>query len=145
MTISETIPAPVLSTSNLSFDVELACQQTSARVGWLRTPHGIVQAPTFVPVGTIGALKAMAPTDARDAGAQMVLGNTYHLALQPGSARVANLGGLQRFSGWNGPMLTDSGGFQVFSLADLTRMDERGVVFKTHLDGRLRRFDPDQS
>jgi queuine tRNA-ribosyltransferase len=85
----------------------------------------------------------MTPGDARAAGAQMVLGNTYHLALQPGSRRVAQLGGLQQFSGWNGPMLTDSGGFQVFSLADLTTMDERGVVFTTHLDGRARRFDPE--
>lgn len=134
---------PVLSSTDFDFEVEVTCLQTLARVGRLRTPHGMVQTPTFMPVGTIGTLKAMTPADARDAGAEIMLGNTYHLALQPGSTRVANLGGLQRFSGWNGPMLTDSGGFQVFSLADLTKIDERGVVFKTHLDGRLRRFDPE--
>lgn len=133
----------VLSSSSFSFDVLAECRETSARVGRLRTPHGTIQTPTFMPVGTGGSVKALTPEDVRRAGAECVLGNTYHLALHPGAQRIARLGGLQRFTGWDGPMLTDSGGFQVFSLADLTEMDERGVTIATHLDGRRRRFTPE--
>jgi queuine tRNA-ribosyltransferase len=99
--------------------------------------------PTFMPVGTVGTVKGLTPSDLRSANAHCVLGNTYHLALQPGARRVERLGGLQRFTGWNGPMLTDSGGYQVFSLSELTDLDESGVTIRTHLDGRRRRFTPE--
>jgi queuine tRNA-ribosyltransferase len=96
-----------------------------------------------MPVGTVGTVKGLTPSDLRAAGAQCVLGNTYHLTLQPGARRIEQLGGLQRFTGWNGPMLTDSGGYQVFSLSELTEMDDSGVIIRTHLDGRRRRFTPE--
>lgn len=96
-----------------------------------------------MPVGTVGTVKGLTPTDLRAVNAHCVLGNTYHLSLQPGAKRIERLGGLQRFTGWNGPMLTDSGGYQVFSLSQLTEMDEAGVTIATHLDGRRRRFTPE--
>ncbi|MFN0069945.1 MAG: tRNA guanosine(34) transglycosylase Tgt [Chloroflexota bacterium] len=120
-----------------------SCSQTGARVGRLRTPHGEIMTPTFMPVGTVGTVKGLTPADLHAAEAHCVLGNTYHLSLQPGAERIARLGGLQRFTGWNGPMLTDSGGYQVFSLSDLTEMKESGVTIRTHLDGRRRRFTPE--
>lgn len=107
-----------------------------ARVGRLLTPHGAVDTPTFMPVATAGTVKGLTPRQLRDdVGAQMLLANTYHLALRPGVAVVRQLGGLHRFMGWEGPILTDSGGYQIYSLAPLRRVEDRGVEFRSHLDG----------
>ena len=103
---------------------ELLATDGDARTGRLTTPHGVVRTPAFMPVGTAGAMKGMHWRDVREAGTDIVLGNTYHLMLRPGAERIAALGGLQRFTGWNGPMLTDSGGFQVMSLSDLRKVSE---------------------
>lgn len=109
---------------------------TAARRGRLHTRHGVVETPVFMPVGTQGTVKAVTPAHLREIGAQIILGNTYHLNLRPGSELVRDLGGLHRFMGWDGPILTDSGGFQVFSLAKLRRLREDGIEFQSHLDGR---------
>src|SRR5437762_11504585 len=114
---------------------ELLGRDGRARTGRLTTPHGVVQTPAFMPVGTAGAMKGLHWREVRDAGADIVLGNTYHLLLRPGAERIAALGGLQVFTTWNGPMLTDSGGFQVMSLANLRKVTEQGVTFRSHLDG----------
>ncbi|HWP99948.1 MAG TPA: tRNA guanosine(34) transglycosylase Tgt, partial [Vicinamibacterales bacterium] len=116
-----------------------------ARRGVLRTAHGEVETPAFLPVGTAGAVKALTPRDLADAGATIILANTYHLVLRPGADRIARLGGLHRFIGWDGPILTDSGGYQVFSLADLRRVTDDGVVFRSHLDGRELRITPESA
>jgi queuine tRNA-ribosyltransferase len=108
---------------------------TAARRGRLTTRHGTIETPIFMPVGTQGTVKAVTPTQIRDLGAQIILGNTYHLSLRPGSALIRELGGLHKFMGWNGPILTDSGGFQVFSLAKLRDIRDDGVAFQSHLDG----------
>jgi queuine tRNA-ribosyltransferase len=108
---------------------------TAARRGRLTTRHGIVETPIFMPVGTQGTVKAVTPVHLREIGAQIILGNTYHLNLRPGSELIRDLGGLHRFMGWDGPILTDSGGFQVFSLAKLRRVSDDGVTFQSHLDG----------
>ena len=117
----------------------------AARAGVLRTAHGDVPTPVFMPVGTAGTVKAMTADGVRATGASLVLGNTYHLMLRPGAARVAALGGLHRFMDWPGPILTDSGGFQVMSLAGLRTMDEDGVTFRSHLDGSAHRLTPEAS
>jgi queuine tRNA-ribosyltransferase len=106
-----------------------------ARRGRLHTAHGVVETPAFMPVGTVGAVKSLTPADLRDIGAQIVLANTYHLLLRPGPALIAELGGLHRFMAWDGPILTDSGGYQVWSLAALRTIREDGVRFRSHLDG----------
>jgi queuine tRNA-ribosyltransferase len=116
-----------------------------ARLGSLTTPHGTVDTPQFMPVGTQATVKALTPGDLRAAGVQMILANTYHLSLRPGHERIARLGGLHRFMGWDGPILTDSGGFQVFSLAHLGRVDEDGVTFASHLDGSPQRLTPERA
>ena len=108
---------------------------TAARRGRLTTRHGIVETPMFMPVGTQGTVKAVTPVHLREIGAQIILGNTYHLNLRPGSELIRNLGGLHRFMGWDGPILTDSGGFQVFSLAKLRQVRDDGITFQSHLDG----------
>src|SRR4029434_1563406 len=108
---------------------------TNARLGRLVTAHGAVETPCFMPVGTQGTVKAMLPRDLREMGCQIVLGNTYHLYLRPGHELIRQLGGLHRFMGWDGPILTDSGGFQVFSLARLRKITPDGVHFQSHLDG----------
>src|ERR1700721_4408696 len=108
---------------------ELTATDGPARTGRLMTPHGAVRTPAFMPVGTAGAMKGMHWREVRDAGADIVLGNTYHLMLRPGAERIAALGGLQRFTGWNGPMLTDSGGFQVMSLAELPKATQKRGTF----------------
>jgi queuine tRNA-ribosyltransferase len=108
---------------------------TGARRGRLRTLHGVIETPIFMPVGTQGTVKAVTPVHLRDIGAQIILGNTYHLNLRPGSALVRQMGGLHRFMGWDGPILTDSGGFQVFSLAKLREIQDDGIAFQSHLDG----------
>ncbi|HRE79920.1 MAG TPA: tRNA guanosine(34) transglycosylase Tgt [Opitutaceae bacterium] len=108
---------------------------TAARRGRLRTRHGVIETPIFMPVGTQGTVKAVTPVHLKEIGAQIILGNTYHLNLRPGSELVRELGGLHRFMGWDGPILTDSGGFQVFSLAKLRDIREDGIAFQSHLDG----------
>lgn len=123
------------------------CHTTNgaARLGTLHTAHGDVPTPVFMPVGTAGTVKAMTADSVRATGARLVLGNTYHLMLRPGSERVAALGGLHRFMDWPGPILTDSGGFQVMSLAGLRKMDETGVTFRSHLDGTPYHLTPERS
>jgi queuine tRNA-ribosyltransferase len=133
------------SSSAFRFELEALDANTGARLGVWRTPHGDVQTPAFMPVGTIGTVKGITPAQLRDANVQMVLANTYHLALRPGAEIVARLGGLHRFMGWDGPILTDSGGFQVFSLAKLTRLDDEQVVFRSHIDGNLLELSPERA
>ena len=116
-----------------------------ARLGRLVTSHGAVDTPQFMPVGTQATVKALTPGDLRAAGAQMILANTYHLSLRPTAERIARLGGLHRFMAWDGPILTDSGGFQVFSLAHLRRVDDDGVTFASHLDGSEQRLTPERA
>ncbi len=125
------------------FDLIASDTSTGARRGRLQTPHGAVETPAFMPVGTYGAVKSLAPDELEQAGAQMILGNTYHLFVRPGHEVVAKLGGLHRFMAWPGPILTDSGGFQVFSLAALRKVDDDGVEFRSHLDGALHRLTPE--
>jgi len=120
-------------------------QDGAARTGVLRTPHGEVRTPAFMPVGTLGAMKGIHWREVRDAGADIVLGNTYHLMLRPGAERIAALGGLQVFTGWNGPMLTDSGGFQVMSLAQLRKVNEKAVTFRSHIDGASVELSPERA
>ncbi len=117
----------------------------AARAGTLRTAHGDVATPVFMPVGTAGTVKAMTADAVRATGATMVLGNTYHLMLRPGAERVAALGGLHRFMDWPGPILTDSGGFQVMSLSGLRKLDADGVTFQSHIDGTRYRLTPESS
>ena len=114
-----------------------------ARTGVFHTPHGAIETPVFMPVGTLGTVKALDPDDLTAAGASMILANTYHLHLRPGDDVVRDLGGLHRFMAWDGPVLTDSGGFQVFSLEGLRSVDEDGVEFRSHIDGSRRRFTPE--
>jgi queuine tRNA-ribosyltransferase len=116
-----------------------------ARLGRLETSHGAIDTPQFMPVGTQASVKSLTPTDLRTAGTQILLANTYHLSLRPGHERIATLGGLHRFMGWDGPILTDSGGFQVFSLAHLGRVDDDGVTFASHLDGSSQRLTPERA
>src|SRR6201992_37595 len=124
---------------------ELSATDGQARTGRLMTPHGAVRTPAFMPVGTAGAMKGMHWREVRDAGADIVLGNTYHLMLRPGAERIHGLGGLQRVTGWNGPMLTDSGGFQVMLLADLRKVSEHAVTFRSHIDGAKVELSPERS
>jgi queuine tRNA-ribosyltransferase len=122
---------------------ELLKQDGAARAGRLATPHGAVETPAFMPVATQGTVKSLSPADLRAAGAQIVLANTYHLFLRPGHELVREMGGLHRFMAWDGPILTDSGGFQVFSLSKLRRLGEEGVEFRSHIDGSLRLLTPE--
>jgi len=124
---------------------DLVATDGLARTGQLMTPHGVVQTPAFMPVGTAGAMKGMHWREVRDAGTDIVLGNTYHLMLRPGAERIAALGGLQTFTGWNGPMLTDSGGFQVMSLAQLRKVSESAVTFRSHIDGASLELSPERA
>jgi queuine tRNA-ribosyltransferase len=126
-----------------SFRVTATCGP--ARAGLLRTPHGDVPTPAFMPVGTQATIKGLTPAQVFDTGARLILANTYHLLLRPGADVVAGLGGLHRFCGWDGPMLTDSGGYQVFSLADLRRIDDEGVRFRSHVDGAEVRLTPEDA
>jgi queuine tRNA-ribosyltransferase len=124
---------------------ELLGRDGQARTGKLTTPHGVIRTPAFMPVGTAGAMKGMHWREVREAGTDIVLGNTYHLMLRPGAERIAALGGLQRFTGWNGPMLTDSGGFQVMSLSELRKVREQAVTFRSHIDGAIVELSPERS
>ncbi len=129
----------------MSFGHNVAATDGPARAGVLHTAHGPVETPVFMPVGTAGTVKAMTADQVRATGARLVLGNTYHLMLRPGADRVERLGGLHRFMDWPGPILTDSGGFQVMSLAGLRTMDEGGVTFRSHLDGSAHRLTPESA
>jgi queuine tRNA-ribosyltransferase len=124
---------------------ELLATDGNARTGRLTTPHGVVRTPAFMPVGTAGAMKGMHWREVRDAGTDIVLGNTYHLMLRPGAERIAALGGLQNFTAWGGPMLTDSGGFQVMSLAELRKVSENAVTFRSHIDGIKVELSPERA
>ena len=116
-----------------------------ARLGRLTTPRGVIELPTFMPVGTCATVKGLTTGLVKSTGAQIILGNTYHLDLRPGSALIQEVGGLQKFMGWDGPMLTDSGGFQVFSLAEMTEVTEQGAVFRSHIDGSKVELTPERS
>ena len=129
----------------MSFDFEVVATDGQARAGILHTPHGDIPTPVFAPVGTSGTVKAMPPRDLEGLDVKLILANTYHLFLRPGDELVRDLGGLHQFMNWRGPLLTDSGGFQVFSLAEINRIDDDGVTFRSHLDGSLQRLDPQRS
>ncbi len=138
-----------------SFSFQIEAQDGAARTGILTTPHGQVQTPAFMPVGTHGAVKSVSPLELQNLGSQIILGNTYHLYLRPGDELIRNLGGLHQFTQWQGPMLTDSGGFQVFSLGErgmqgnekkaLRSVSEEGITFQSHLDGSRHLFTPEKS
>ena len=127
----------------MSFAFQIEHTEDRARAGVFRTPHGEVQTPAFMAVGTLATVKALDPEDLRQLGARMILANAYHLHLRPGDELVRQLGGLHRFMGWDGPILTDSGGFQVFSLEGLRTVTEEGVEFRSHIDGSKRHFSPE--
>ncbi|HEU4662236.1 MAG TPA: tRNA guanosine(34) transglycosylase Tgt [Pseudolabrys sp.] len=122
---------------NSPFSFRLLAADGAARRGEIVTPHGIAQTPAFMPVGTQATVKGLTPEAVRASGAEIILGNTYHLMLRPGAERIAELGGLHKFMNWPGPILTDSGGFQVMSLSELRKLDEKGVTFRSHLDGAI--------
>lgn len=128
-----------------AFRYECAAVDGAARRGRWITPRGVVDTPNFMPVGTGGSVKMLSAEDVRTCGAQIVLANTYHLYLRPGHERVRALGGLHRFMRWDGPILTDSGGYQAFSMAGLTRIDDEGVRFRSHLDGSTHLLTPESS
>ena len=127
------------------FELIHICKQSGARRGRIHTPHGIIETPTFMPVGTRGTVKGLSPRDLIEIKSQIILGNTYHLNLRPGSEIVKEFGGLHGFMNWNKPILTDSGGFQVFSLANIRNITEEGVKFKSHLDGKEEFLSPEKS
>lgn len=129
--------------ARFSFDIHAT--DGTARAGTLRTPRGDIRTPAFMPVGTAGTVKALYMDQVKQTGADIILGNTYHLMLRPGAERVQRLGGLHAFSKWSGPMLTDSGGFQVWSLSQLRKMDPDGVTFRSHIDGSEHRLTPARS
>jgi len=126
-----------------AFQFTVTGRDGAARRGELRTPHGVIQTPAFMPVGTRGAVKAVTHRDVADLGAEIILGNTYHLYLKPGDGLIARAGGLHRFIGWERPILTDSSGYQIFSLADRRRISDRGAEFRSHLDGSLHLLTPE--
>ena len=128
-----------------TFDFDIHARDGAARTGVLHTPRGAIQTPAFMPVGTAATVKAMTMDMVRSTGAQIILGNTYHLMLRPGAERMKRLGGLHRFSTWDGPILTDSGGFQVYSLAALAKKSEEGVTFQSHIDGSRHMLTPERS
>lgn len=131
--------------SSTEFTFNLDAVDGSARAGTFQTRHGPLQTPVFAPVGTQGTVKAVTPRQLTELGATLVLGNTYHLYLRPGDELIHELGGLHTFTQWSGPMLTDSGGFQVWSLGDINEVDDDGVTFRSHLDGSQHRFTPERS
>lgn len=128
-----------------TFECQANCSHTQARAGIFNTPHGIVETPRFMPVGTLAAVKGIIPQQLEDAQAQMILANTYHLHLQPGEDIVKEAGGLHKFMAWNQPILTDSGGFQVFSLSEMRSITEQGVTFKSPRDGSIIEISPERS
>ena len=128
---------------NEMFEVLNTCSRTQARLGELTTLHGMVSTPIFLPVGSQGTVKTLTPQELRDIEVTMILGNTYHLYLRPGIDTIEQLGGLHRFMAWQSPILTDSGGYQVFSLSPLCRINEQGVIFRSHIDGSEHSFSPE--
>tara|TARA_R110002072_G_scaffold213610_2_gene370864 strand:+ start:187 stop:1311 length:1125 start_codon:yes stop_codon:yes gene_type:complete len=127
------------------FPFDIAARDGQARTGTLKTSRGDIRTPAFMPVGTAATVKALYMDQVREAGSDIILGNTYHLMLRPGAERVHRLGGLHKFAGWSGPMLTDSGGFQVWSLANLRKLTEEGVTFQSHVDGSKHALTPERS
>jgi queuine tRNA-ribosyltransferase len=138
-------PCSVMSRFSFRFDLRRTDSVTGARRGTFHTPHGPVETPAFMPVGTVGTVKGITADQLRATGAQMILGNTYHLALRPGEETVRALGGLHKFMGWDGPILTDSGGFQLFSLAQMTKVTEEQATFRSHIDGSLLQLSPERA
>lgn len=134
-----------MQTAQFKYEIIKECRQTGARIGRLSTPHGIIETPVFMPVGTQGTVKAMSPEELKEMEAQIILSNTYHLFLRPGHELIRSAGGLHNFIHWDRPILTDSGGFQVFSLAALRRIKEEGVAFQSHIDGSPRFLSPETS
>jgi len=128
-----------------SLDFDLISTNNNARIGRLKTAHGNIDTPSFMPVGTAATVKGMTPESVVSTGAQCILANTYHLMLRPGPERIEQLGGLHAFMNWKGPILTDSGGYQVWSLAGLRKMNEKGVEFKSHLDGKVHQLSPEKA
>ena len=131
--------------NNFRFELVHTCRQSGARLGRLYTPHGVVETPCFMPVGTQATVKAMTPRDLNDVGAGIILANTYHLYMRPGHELVREAGGLHKFMNWDKPILTDSGGFQVFSLAAMNTITDEGVDFRSHIDGSKHRFTPEKA
>src|SRR5690348_5287929 len=129
---------------NFGFEI-LATDPTGARLGRLTTPHGVIDTPVFMPVGTAATVKAQTQQDLEALGVQILLGNTYHLYLRPGQELIRSMGGLHRFMSWPHPILTDSGGFQVFSLSDLRTVSDEGVTFRSHLDGSSHFLSPEKA
>ena len=127
------------------FKIIGVCHETRARTGIIETAHGAVRTPAFMPVGTLGSVKALSPEELVQCGAQIILGNTYHLYLRPGCEVIERFSGLHRFMNWDGPILTDSGGFQVFSLAKLSKLSEEGYAFQSHIDGSRHLLTPEKS
>ena len=128
-----------------SYETKHVCKQSGARIGVFHTPHGDIETPVFMPVGTQATVKTLTPEELERANAQIILSNTYHLYLRPGEQIVKQAGGLHKFMAWNKPILTDSGGFQVFSLADFRKLDEKGATFKSHLDGSTHFISPEKA
>jgi queuine tRNA-ribosyltransferase len=138
-------PSSVRVAGVVRFELLHVDAKTGARRGRLHTPHGIIETPIFMPVGTAGSVKAIAPDDLRTLGAEIILGNTYHLMLRPGEQLIKRLGGLHRFISWDRPMLTDSGGFQVYSLSTARKITEDGAQFQSHIDGSRHMLSPERS
>ena len=128
-----------------SYELKHVCKQSGARLGVLHTPHGDIETPIYMPVGTVACVKAMTPREMEEIGTQIMLSNTYHLHLRPGENLIKEAGGLHKFMSWNKPILTDSGGFQVFSLAGIRKIKEEGVTFQSHLDGSRHFIGPEES
>ena len=137
---------PVVNIDALKFTLETTDPGSKARAGVLSTDHGDIQTPIFMPVGTIGTVRAVPQTELKEVvDADIILGNTYHLALRPGHATVRKLGGLHGMSGWEGPILTDSGGFQIFSLDAINKVTEEAATFRSHIDGSIIKLTPEHS
>lgn len=130
---------------NFKYEVIKVCKQSGARIGHFYTPHGVIETPVFMPVGTQATVKSLTPDDLNNLNAQIILSNTYHLYLRPGDELVKAAGGLHKFMNWNKPILTDSGGFQVFSLSKLNKITEEGVAFRSHLNGSKHFFSPERA
>ena len=135
----------IMNNEYFSFEVTGRSSECFARTGVFNTPHGKIETPIFMPVGTRASVKGLAPEEVKEAGAQIILANTYHCFLRPGAELVAKAGGLHQFMNWHAPILTDSGGFQVFSLSNLRKLDDDGVSFKSHIDGKIFKFTPESN
>jgi queuine tRNA-ribosyltransferase len=129
----------------IKYELIKQCKQTGARLGKLHTPHGVINTPVFMPVGTQASVKAMSPLELNEIGSEIILSNTYHLHMRPGEKLIEKAGGLHKFMNWNKPILTDSGGFQVFSLAEFRNIKEEGVTFKSHIDGSKHFISPEKA